>query len=1395
MEDFSIEKPKIAKLTGLNYRPWSVQVRRLLVAQGLWDVVSQGLQGLKEPETGGPAAPEGSKDTREEPKAPAPTVALDLKADAKASTIIMGLCNQDTLQHILLLETAQEQWDALKALYQPLGRQQLGAKIQAFTAYIPPKDRASVTTVATELSTLQAEIGDIDPQERPSENAKIAVFLRAIRALDPRFDPLILQLEISDLATNYSVVVTKFTEFERRMGPKESIKEGAYSAMDAKGKLKFKGKCYNCGKTGHRVRDCRAPKKDPEDAGKSPSTGPLPTPTGGRGLSPSPAKAGAIGSTANAKYAVEQSWAAFTVDNRASGSLGSLDELLWVVDSGASRHMTYCRDAFTEFSALQEPIVIQTANGAELQAVGQGTVVLKVPRKGAVSPVALTEVLYVPGLAGSLISVVQLQDKGITVRTTGDKGLKRLLIERQGRVLGEAERLGKAYTLKGVTMGPERALAASTDAEARLLHRRLGHLSSGSLQHIEAVTTGLQGPVKALEEPCEPCTLAKTVRVVNRESPERVTALLARLHTDFWGPYSVLSLYGSLYFVSFTDEATRKTWVFFTKDRASIRTIFIELKARVELETGLKILVVRCDNAPEYRALADFYRPYGLRFEFTTPYFHQQNGVPERLNRTLVTVARAMLQDAGLPEKFWQDAVETACYIRNRVPIGPNGVTPEEAYSGKKPYIGHLKAWGCLAYPYIPLEQRRKLQPTAGKACFIGYMPTSRQYKLYDPITKRIIVSTAPTFREDKRLQYNWDEELPGEVVTIFDPWEAPESDAIEPESPAAIGAPEPENVRATGPDLAVSGHAELEAEAPEESTIGDLPPVGTESPEEPEIGAAEPRRSARARAPPERYIDQAMAAIAGPVGLEQPKIPKTEAEALADPLWKEAISEELTKLQALGTWEYAELPTGRKAVGCKWVFTVKYTPTGLIDRYKARLVAQGFSQLPGDDYLETFSPTIRAESLRTLLALGALEDLEIRQVDVVSAYPRAQLHATVYMKPPRALEAPEGSVLLLGRPLYGLKQSGREWYLEACRGLETLGFRPCFSDPSVFVTEDRSQIIGLYVDDMLIFGRSLQAVDATVQGIKALWEIKDLGDVSLILGLKIVRDRASKTLKINQTHYIQSLMERFRLQNANSIGLPVGDRNALVQGASSEPQADQALYQQAIGALMWLAKGSRPDIMYAVGQLSQHCNCPTIRHWNSALRVLRYLKGTEDYCVQYGPIGPEGAGAGDLKSPVSPKLQGYCDADYAGDTVDRRSVTGHLFTMNRGPVSWTSTKQRCVATSTTESEYIALSEACKQGQWLRALLRELQRTKLLGEGLAMPIYSDNQACIALAKDPVAHSRTKHIDVRYHYIRELVVGGKTTVDYCPTADMTADILTKPLSLQGFQRCRQKLLSL
>ncbi|TAQ84462.1 hypothetical protein B7494_g7220 [Chlorociboria aeruginascens] len=564
------------------------------------------------------------------------------------------------------------------------------------------------------------------------------------------------------------------------------------------------------------------------------------------------------------------------------------------------------------------------------------------------------------------------------------------------------------------------------------------------------------------------------------------------------------------------------------------------------------------------------------------------------------------------------------------------------------PTIGHLKAFGCLAYAHIPKERRSKREPSALKPIFVGYMPTTRQYRLYDPVKKRIVIATEPKFLEHKKLEWDWaapndleeseDESVPFDPMgRVGDPNESEAEDTIivdigdrPPVRPVIRGGQSPEIQRdqSPDPDLDLSDSEPDEPRGPVirggQAPDEDLEVQGPQGSQDLEMPTGRPLRSREPTAPipqnenpsrPQRDLKGIglKAIIKDQHGI---KIPKSYEEAINDPenkaYWVEAIKAELTNLQALGTWEYAELPPGKRAVGCKWVFTVKFTPTGLVDIFKARLVAQGF----GHNYLETFSPTLRGESLKILLALGALEDLEIKQLDVVSAYPRAKLHATVYMEPPPVLECPKNKVLMLKTPLYGLKQSGREWYIEACTGLKSLGFSPCYSDPSIFLSLDKDLIIGLYVDDMMILGQDLARVQGTVQSIAKLWKIKNLGDVDIILGLRIYRDRASRTLKINQEGYVQGMLERFKLQDLKLIALPADDRNNLIAGDPSEPRTDQSRYQSAIGALMWIARNTRPDSAYAVGQLSQHCNDPTTKHWNGIVgstrwHYTRWIRGT----------------------------------------------------------------------------------------------------------------------------------------------------------------------------------------
>jgi hypothetical protein len=537
-------------------------------------------------------------------------------------------------------------------------------------------------------------------------------------------------------------------------------------------------------------------------------------------------------------------------------------------------------------------------------------------------------------------------------------------------------------------------------------------------------------------------------------------------------------------------------------------------------------------------------------------------------------------------------------------------------------------------------------------------------------------------------------------------------------------------------------------------------------------------RRGERERRPTV-FFDQAYTAQ------DRPVIPISYDKAINDKIygryWQDAVNEELLKLQGLDTWEFTDLPDGKRPVGSKWVFTVKYTPTSLIDKFKARLVAQGFSQVPGDDFWETFSPTVRFESLRTLLAIGAYLDWEIHQTDVVSAYPRSVLHADVYMRPPKGLQPLRpGKVLRIKKSLYGLKQSGREWYLEACQGLGELGLYPIFADTCIFVRKDQKLIVGLYVDDMVILADDIQVIRDFKAGMAKRWDIKDLGEVKKILGLEITRDRTKRTIKITQTAYLDEILAEYGLTDAREAKTPSASQEALEPTSVNDKLADSDQYRRVIGRVLFLMRGSRPDVCFTTVRLSRYVAKPAERHQEGAMRILRYLKGTRTHGVTYSGL------------ERVRRLEAYVDSDYAGDSTDRKSTYGSVFMLLGGPLAWNSKKQQSVSTSTMEAEYVALCQGGKEAVWFRELFRELGQVQFLGDSREVQMYSDNQGCIALAENPENHARSKHIDVQYHYTRQLIEYRKVTLTYCPTERMLADILTKPLGLRAFSACAQKL---
>ncbi len=516
---------------------------------------------------------------------------------------------------------------------------------------------------------------------------------------------------------------------------------------------------------------------------------------------------------------------------------------------------------------------------------------------------------------------------------------------------------------------------------------------------------------------------------------------------------------------------------------------------------------------------------------------------------------------------------------------------------------------------------------------------------------------------------------------------------------------------------------------------------------------------------------------------------PVTVDDALASPesiQWQEAIANELQSMEQHGVWELVPRPRGANIVGCRWVFKVKTNADGSVERYKARLVAQGFRQKEGVDYQEVFAPTIGHESIRCILSLAASFDMEIHHMDIKTAFLHGELEETVYMKQPPgfARAGLQDYVCRLKRSIYGLKQSPRQWNRVIDGYLKEHGFRPSICEPCVYIRHRTGstlpEIVTLSVDDLLLIGESPGLISGMKKMLSDRFEVTDLGDLSYFLGIKVSRDRSSRLITLSQPKYINNVLERFNMADCHpSPSLPAVPKSYLPQGRDIPvtPEAQDLLsqipYREAVGCLMYLMVTTRPDIAYAVQAVSQHTSTPRLVHWEAVKRILRYLKGTVDAGLTLGGKGV-------------PILKAYADADWANDPSDRKSISGYSFTLGEGAFVWKSLKQQLTASSSTEAECISLWTATKHVDHILCLLEELGCPQ---QG-PVEIFQDNKSTIAVCE--MARPKSKHIDVKHCVVREKVTTGSIKLTFTKSCDMTADVLTKGLPCPLFRAFRSAL---
>ena len=484
-------------------------------------------------------------------------------------------------------------------------------------------------------------------------------------------------------------------------------------------------------------------------------------------------------------------------------------------------------------------------------------------------------------------------------------------------------------------------------------------------------------------------------------------------------------------------------------------------------------------------------------------------------------------------------------------------------------------------------------------------------------------------------------------------------------------------------------------------------------------------------------------------------------------------------------TWELVPLPEGKNVVGSRWVFKVKRDENGSVERFKARLVAQGYSQAEGIDYHEVFSPVVRNTSIRTLLALANTCDWEVHQMDVYTAFLQGDLDEEIYMKQPDGYTDEENPnhVCKLKKSLYGLKQAARCWNSAIDGYLKSDGYKQVGADPCLYIKSVKQQngkinfvILSLHVDDILLFSNDIVVLNKEKKSLGRRFKIEDFGEVNHVLGMLVKRDRKTRTLTISQPKYLERVLKRFNMEHCKPVSTPMEPGKKFYKLSDDEDPVNVQEYQKIIGCLTYATTATRPDLASAVGILSKYMSRPGKEHWQGVKRILRYIQGTIDFGLIYKAKGK------------TCSLTGYSDADWAGDLDTRRSTSGYVFQIDGSTVSWQSKRQVCVSRSTTEAEYMALSSAAQEAVWLRRLLNDIGLT----QETPSLIYENNRGAIQLSKNAKFHNRTKHIDISVHFVREKVNDQVVNVDYCQTEGMMADIMTKPVSKVKFEKFRSMM---
>ncbi|UYV63661.1 hypothetical protein LAZ67_2005217, partial [Cordylochernes scorpioides] len=1398
------------KLDGYNYSLWSFKIEMLLQKEDLWEVVTENIP--------------------DEPK-------IEWKKkDSKARAIINLSIADSQIVHVKNLLTAKATWDTLKNIYE---RKTLSGKIYLLRKLYSlkleeDKDMQQHITTMMELVDKLRTIGET------LKDSHITAIL--LCSLPKSYSNLITMLE-SRPDDELTLEFTKNKLLDEHTRRVESSKDESTASKALKSlhgassqrREKEKKSCSFCHKPNHSKEECwhyqKRNNSNKEYKYENFRRGNVPKYTNQSSVTQEQPTNQRTTKGPNPK-ALNCTQREASVHN-------------WFVDSGATSHMAYDESFFTELNREQtQNVVVANGNKLQVKGIGQGEIKVITPQ-GKTDTLLLTKVLYIPELTDNLLSVSAATSNGCKVTFNRDW----CTIERDNTALANGILDNGKYRLHLDDNPQTRTFKANVAKQNHcknknclmLWHDRLGHRNIESIKKIrnENLARGLSLNNCSHSTDCVQCIQGKlTETPFPKKTEYRATETLQLVHSDICGPLPTNSLSGKRYFITFTDDYSRYTKIYLLKGKDEAYEKIKDYVISAHTEFGKNIQTIRTDNGREYvnRQVEDFLNQSGIKHQLTVPYSPAQNGVAERKNRSLMEMTRCMLFDSGLPQSLWAEAVTTANYLHNRIPSKATDKTPFELWTNRKPSLKHIKRFGCKAFAYIPKIKRNKLDSKVIEGIFLGYDDRSKGYRILHD-TDNITISRSVKFIEKENgfhlastkttspqvlstdltsSNHIGNAEESQEPGTQSENLEDSETeDYIQPGT--STGTQVVTQRRSTRPTKGIppirNDYMLYKTEAQDIQTptsyseVLQLPKIEREKwlqamneelnsleknnvweltllPKDKKIIGCKwtYKQKLNSKGEIERYKARLVAK-----GFNQkfgrdyeetfaPIVKHSTIRAfLAASVYKGMKVNHLDVKTAflhgdLDKELYMELPEGLHTKQTNKVCKLKKAIYGLKQagrswntKIASTLIKNNFKQSIVDPCLFT-----KNEENHSIYLILYVDDM------LLASDSEIIIQNTV-----KTLEK-EFEIKNLGDPtqFIGIEISrNREGELllrqknkiqELVERYNLQEAKPTFTPMESGYPAEASQELLWLLDLLRDLELEQKAPIYFHQDNQSCLKICSSEKVCI----EISRNREGELL-LRQKNKIQELVERYNLQEAKPTFTPMESGYPGISDEKLLPNNVQ--YQQLIGSLLYLSVVSRPDIAAPVCILSSRNQNPRNCDWNAAKRIVRYLKTTKELELR-------------ISNQKPPTLEAYSDATWASDNTDRKSLSGNLFLLGSNPISWMTGKQGCVSFSSTEAELISAAEASQELLWLLDLLRDLE----LEQKAPIYFHQDNQSCLKICSSEKVSSRTKHIATKIHHLKDLQKKTVIEMIYCPTGDMKADILTKPLPRPTFEKLRYNL---